>query len=371
MKACLTKLILLFLPTPIYAKAVLDFKVVSYRANDKIRYCMITNDGIGGKGENISWDFSNADVLRKNIEIEYSTDNTRDISIAGICNNNRLYYRQDSTGIAKLGYENNYTRVKYDRPEHTLSFPIEYGKEDKGIFHGIAMFCENVMMREFGIYSLMVDGYGKLLLPGGITLENVYRIHSCKATANIIYDKVKTEKHLYKLIYEDTPFSDSYISSFMEKTGNDVTYTETYTWYAVGYRYPVIWAISNYTHTTSKKNFTFYYCQPKEMERTYDKENESLRNTLAKKIENKNLSSNDDKDNKVYNIRKEGDIITISPKRNTSLYIILTNSSGIVFKSAKNENGETINIDSSGIPHGDYIIYVKIGETTYSTTIKI
>ena len=350
---------------------VLDFSILSYRPNDKMKYEQITNARIGRKGKDIVWDFSNADILKGNVEIEYSTDNIRDKSIVGICNGDRFYYSQDSTGIAKIGYENNYTKVSYDRPERILSFPIEYGKENKGLFHGGAMFCENIMMRQFGICSSSVDAYGKLLLPDGITLKNVYRIHSFKVTANIIYDKVKTEKHLHKLIYEDTPFSDSYISSFMENIDNDVVYTETYTWYAAGYRYPIVLAISNYTSTTHKNDFTFYWYLPKEQESNYDKENESLRNFITKRKKKNKMPPNDDIDNKIYNIKKEGNIIVISSKKNASLYSSLTNSSGIVFKSAKNENGGTINIDCSGIPHDDYIIYVKIGETTYSTTIKI
>ncbi len=348
-----------------------------FKPGDKLHRQRIESFSVGEKGNDIVWDYSNIKTNDTDYIIEYTLDCERDGVIAQIINNTRYYYKQDSVSISNVGYENNNITAEYDRAETILPLPLEYAKKVSGVFHGICMYCENLMMRQFGTYNVEIDGKGTLLLPNGKTLNNVYRIHSVKEICNTIYEDIHTKKELLELIDSIHRFTEDSITILVSDLCNNPKHTETYKWYAEGYRYPIIEAtVCVYEGKNTVNTIIAYYCAPDEQEKLYDKENENIRSNSNKKQADKQENVNErqtdsnDGDN-LYSIYINGNNIIVANYTNTEFSAILSDSAGITYKSAKGRSTDSISIDCTGLRHGEYVMRIEIRGTIFSNKIKI
>lgn len=347
-----------------------------FKSGDKLHRQRIENFSIGEKENDIVWDYCNIKTNDRDYVIEYTLDGDRDGVITEIINNTRYYYNQDSVSIRNIGYENNNIIAEYDRTETILPFPLEYGKKVSGVFHGSCMYCENLMIRQFGAYDIEVDGKGTLLLPDGKTLNNVYRVHSVKETCQIAYDDVHTKRELLELIDSIHPFTADSITAFISNPNNHTKHSETYKWYAEGYRYPIIEAAVYGKGIDGSTKATAYYCAPDEQEKLYDKENEEIRtNRIKQQADNQehinSQQSNGYDNNNPYSIVVNGTSITISSHTDSDFSATLSDSAGITYKSARGKANGILNIDCSGLRHGEYVIHVEIDGNIFSNKIKV
>ncbi len=347
-----------------------------FKSGDKLHRQRIENFTTGEKGNGIVWDYSNIKTNNTDYIIEYTLDGERDGVITEVINNTRYYYDQDSVSIRNIGYENNNIIAEYDRQETILPFPLEYGKKASGAFHGSCMYCESLMMRQFGTYGVEVDGIGKLLLPDGKTLNKVYRVHSVKETCQIAYEDVHTKRELLELIDSIHPFTADSITAFISNPNSNPLHAETFKWYAEGYRYPIIEAVIYSRGSNGTTKAIAYYCAPDEQEKLYDKENEEIRadgiKMQAEKQENTYDSLNCSNDeNSPYTIAINGTNISVANHADAVFNATLSDSAGITYKSARGKANGILNIDCSGLRHGEYVIYIEIDGSVFSNKIKI
>lgn len=154
----------------------------------------------------------------KNGKSEYYTQNT--------------YYQIKDNNQSIIGLENSYNLVNYSPPFLELNFPVEFNKKDSSDFKVDRWYCNTINWLYSGYTSYHADGYGELILPNKDTLSNVLRI---KHTATYIIDEEIVAIH------------------------------DTYSWYAKGYRYPVLKMTFSQGHAMLiYKSFIGQYLPPKE-----------------------------------------------------------------------------------------------------------
>lgn len=347
-----------------------DYK---YRSGDKISVYLCFNAAIGDKGENVVWDFSRISSDEQSQAIELSSDYENEAAIAKVVGNTRYYYIQDSCAIRCTGFENNTMRVEYDRPTVAVPFPIAYGNKQEGVFHGIGMYSETLMMRLFGTYSANVDATGTLLLPDGEKLDNVRRIHIVNKTCAMPYTWINTRKGLLKHVNETVPFNSDSISAHINNGTDSVSEEETYLWYADGYRYPIV---ETYIYVNDRKRSRTVYCPPCEQRKMYDSDNEAIRANVRKESDSEDDNANENSDGQYgdsiefpYRIKQIGNVVTIcfNEKPSVQTACLLSSSSGIVYRRTVVSDSETVALDCCGLIPGDYIIKVSIGEKEFSS----
>ena len=351
-----------------------------YRPGDIIHRYGIEDFCISTKVENQIWDYSSLRTDSKDFIVEYTSDKDNDDIVVEISNGTRYYYVQDSTAIRNVGYENNNIAVEFDRPETVLVFPLSFGNKRAGAFHGSCMYCEEVMARDFGTYSVEVDGKGKLLLPDGKVLDKVYRVHYTKDNCRTAYDDIHTSKELVEYINKTHYLSNDSIATLTANQDNCYRHTEVYKWYAEGFRYPIIEAIVYGKNDNGGNNTIAYYYPPDEQEKLYDTENERTR-SLCTNGDNVTDSKNDETDsydNKSndgslpYTIESgKNSFVIHTSVRNAEIYVdaLLSDISGVVLRRASGNSDSPIIIDCAGLISGEYAIRITIGEKIYERKV--
>ncbi|HYX05686.1 MAG TPA: T9SS type A sorting domain-containing protein [Bacteroidales bacterium] len=120
---------------------------------------------------------------------------------------NKFFFRADENALEQYGLitKNNMV-ISYEKPFVKMKYPFSFGDSYKGDFSG-TLKSGSVTRNIQGKYSVSADGYGKLLLPGGVELNNTLRVKTVR-------------KNLYG--------SNSWVS------------TTTFRWYVENVRYPVL-----------------------------------------------------------------------------------------------------------------------------------
>lgn len=344
-----------------------------YKIGDNLYINFIVNFNIGDAGDNCSWDYHNMKILN-NFTTEYTSDYERKGVITKIYGNTRFYYLQDSTSIKNVGYENNNIKVEYDKPQTVLLFPLEYGNKETGFFHGSCIYCESSFGRQFGTYSVEVDGKGMLILPNGKTLDKVYRVHSTTEICKIIYEDIHTQAKLKECIDSIRSFTNDSINEFISNSNNLSRHIETYEWYANGYRYPIIKVVVFGKGKKIGNKILAYYCAPEEQEKLYDTGNEEIR-----KIYNQEESRSNIREQKIrkcnesipYDISTTENCVTITNNTSSEIHATITDLAGILYKSEHGMPKSSVSIDCTKLRHGNYIINIRIGEIISSEKIKL
>jgi len=192
----------------------------AYRAADQIVKQQVEYKDPGSSGKGLNWDFRMVQPINEEYSLNYflpkKNDSTR---ICGMEHHTLYYFRQQKDSLQATGFENSTTLMKYKVPELRMHYPFVYGDTLFSHFEGTGEYCHRLPLSVKGYTHIMADAEGDLLLPESETVKKALR--------------VRTLRH-----YTETG-KDS-----MEMT------LDTYSWYALGIRYPVFESIKT---TLSKK----------------------------------------------------------------------------------------------------------------------
>ncbi len=196
---------------------------------DEINRMKLTNYVDPGQaGFNQIWDFSKLQMT-KNFEgtvknSVYSKNYNEVLNTNVVLNefNNQFYFRGDKNSLELYGVSVNDKMIyKYNKAFVKMRYPFGFGDSFSGTYNG-EYLANNVTGEIDGTYSVEADGYGTLLLPNNLTVENVLR--------------VKTSRN--------------YIKTINNKDFN-ISIT-TYRWYAESERFPLLVLIENGYENNSK-----------------------------------------------------------------------------------------------------------------------
>jgi len=192
----------------------------AYRAADQLVKQQVEFKDPSSSGKDLHWDFSMVQPINEDYKLDYFIpDSTQMNRFCGMEHNTRYYFRQQSDSLQAVGYENSTTYMEYTVPELRMHFPFAYGDTLFSYFEGTGEYCHRLPLAVKGYTRVQADAEGELNLPGFETVKKALR--------------VRTLRH-----YTETG-----------KDSVEMT-LDTYSWYAVGIRYPVFESIKT---TLSKK----------------------------------------------------------------------------------------------------------------------
>ena len=360
------------------------------RVNDEVKKQQVEYVAVDSTGQGMVWDLSEAEFTKWEPTATYTAEDSRKGVVIGTERNTRYYYDSKPEALLLRGFENNLLKVEYDQPEVLLRMPLVYGDRYEGQFHGTSAYCEKVFSRTFGTYRVEVDGTGSMVLPLGDTLRHVSRVHSTKLTSARFFPKVQRERML-KAVVDSIKFP---VDSIRQGIAMDtlVVETNTYRWYAAGYRYPVLEVIS--TGYKGEKPWTTeaFYCAPEDQQQLYDPENEEARKLLADNGSNGSNGSGTENDNSPdkedgkksvddilqdLNIVVNNNTITVgyTLRQDATVTALVCDISGVVYRQ-QSQTGQTgdhyqMTILCDGLRRGQYVLYMNVNGQVTSQTVSL
>ena len=351
------------------------------RANDEVKRQQVTYVAVNEGAENTVWDFTQLDFSGRESPACYTEEEAYEGLIVGTEFNTRHYYQASTDSLLLRGYENNLTKVEYDRPELLLLLPLTYGERQETLFHGTACYCERLFLRLFGTTSVEVDATGSMLLPSGDTLRHVSRVHIQKLKAEQQYPQLTTGQEL-KAYVDSLTFTGDSIRQRMQD-GRQLMLTDTYRWYAAGYRYPILESMAYGPQGAEPLQTVTLYCPPEEQHTLYDEDNELLRQLLAEADRHAAGGSNDgDGGNAPSPLSRcavgvNGGTVTIDYDltQPATISALVCNTQGMLFlqqsQASEAGTGHQLTLDCHTLRHGEYILYLSVNGQVTSQKVSL
>lgn len=171
------------------AQQSLTFSDNSYQNADKQLFILAnTNLNEGNAGINQVWDFSKLtptgeqtsymfDAKTFPMNVLYPESNV--VLREGIMD---FYFKVTPSGMAEYGNSTTSFSIVYDKPIVKFPFPFDLGSSISGTYSGkiISSTTSNIE----GTYSTTADGYGTLLLPGNVKINDVLRVRFMRKNNN-------------------------------------------------------------------------------------------------------------------------------------------------------------------------------------------
>lgn len=341
----------------------------------------------GKSGANVFWNFGQLNAIDKKYSIHYRKPGVTTDTIIGTEHNTSYYYLSHGDSLMLSGYENQTTKMDYEKPELLLHFPVVYGDSINSYYFGTGKYCGKLDMMACGSSKSVVDAYGMLILPDGDTLRHVMRIHTVK----LISERIQPT-HKQDTLQVDSSYVKSLPSADIQlRLDRDsfVLFVDTYKWYAVGYRYPIFETVTT-GNLRDKGNTTyfstaFYYPPTNHDYLASDEENNKLREKLAQEdLKNRGNGKHKDSHNPMQddlNFRYNFYPNPVNTSLTFEYYISkdaevsydLYNLSGSLVYSTKSETQQRgaheQTIDMSQLAEGTYILRIRVNQTNYSEKI--
>ncbi len=209
--------ILLFISLGSFAQYTLTFSNNGLVPGDSATYRSIRAVDPGTAGPNQIWDFSKIEFTGKDQGTSVKT--ASGLKTAGVENYNTLLhdgeydYFMNATAntLEERGYLNNEKKISlvYTDPLVKMKFPFSYADQFTAPFAAVAYYSQDYKIDFTGSYSAAADAFGTLIMPD-MVLKNTLRIKSVKSGLQT------------------------------DRCGTTEVNIVKYSWYAPGFRYPVV-----------------------------------------------------------------------------------------------------------------------------------
>ena len=289
------------------------------------------------------------------------------------------YYRTSGDSLFCLGYENPTTFIAYQKPELLLVFPVFQGRVVTDYFDGMGNYCERLEVWLRGKSTVTADASGVLILPGGDTLRKVLRTYTHKCIYQRMIPKVAIQDSLQ---IDTIPFVLNRDSIEYLLTNDSIRLeTETWRWYADGYRYPVFETVKStvYKFGNAHEHFTasfVYLPEEQYYDLPYDTDNQGRRDLASDERKWEPIDKNDrnERDNAAinYNFRIENDgniYFNYRLKQSGEVWLILYDLQGQQLTATQHANqtvGDYIEkIPMKSYPKGEYLLRIAVGKEVY------
>lgn len=262
------------------------------RVGDKIYKQAIRFLPPGESGTGKVWQFDHLTPIDEQYELIYTGN---DSLLTGTEHRTRYTYRVAGDSLWKTEVENISTYQKAIHPELLAVYPIQLGSHFESYFGYTGEYQHAYGMELLGKTTVSVDATGTLIIAGD-TIPDVLRIHTERRFVqdlNLSNESVMAEDSALWL-RQFTPDSISYRIN----TDTLVTQTDTYSWYASGYRYPIVETVENtlIRHSVPIPHFqTAFYYPPVDQYYTLNEDTENRQKreeTLTQRQSGKNRSRN-------------------------------------------------------------------------------
>lgn len=330
----------------------LSFEANSLLLDTRFQVSHFAFCGQGNSGQDAVWDFSDAKLTGTD-EILLAYDSISN-SILSISRDGIDRFCQDEQGIYLMGHDTRLRSLSYKQPSARILFPMNYGDSLSFPFDAEGQYCQTIDILSQGVHYVEADGYGAIVMPNGDTLSNVLRIHSQSVAAVEMHEPADT------------------MPDRRRHTKQEIS--DTYSWYAKGYRFPVFLtrSVAYYDSMNMVSNKQDALCIGVETQKAFpDEVNDSIRNLQTTGAQM--TSGNDIID---YTVQYAGNevIVDFTLTDGASVNVILCNAMGMVFRrltSYYNEGGHSYSLDCAGMPHDTYILYINVNGAVYSEKVRV
>ncbi|MEI7421318.1 MAG: T9SS type A sorting domain-containing protein [Prolixibacteraceae bacterium] len=217
MKTRLFAFLLILLPVGLTAQTSLTFLNNSLRINDSNTYQEIQFPDPGTSGPNQEWDFSHIQLTDKSqcSSVQFPTlqrlSGLAAFNLVLAENGYQYFLNSSSTSLEEAGYINNDLKLSlvYIDPVLKMKYPFAYGNQYTDHFEGVAIFDGTSKIDLAGDFTVSADAYGTLILPDRV-IKDILRVKSVKNGQQ-------------NNVCGTTDFN-----------------IVRYSWYADGYRYPLL-----------------------------------------------------------------------------------------------------------------------------------
>lgn len=343
-------------------QTVLTISGNGFRDGDSLVMRTVDRNHPGTSGRNAVWDFSNAEMGRVHT-LHHRLFGDKFSTSEG-CTLWRTVIHEDT--LLLTGFENRHTLMEYDEPLPLLRYPFSFGDSVMGCFQGIGKWCDRTFMRVWGYGITRADAMGTLILPSCDTLRNVLRVHSVRRTWHFDYDSIHTWSILREVVRQEE------MGGIVPNASKAVpVITDTYAWYAPGWRYPVF-RMDASTDGMANKTFAVMYPPEVQIGLDYDMENDLLRQRMSISGGDGLSGYGTEESTKAmtaqttsYDASTGTVTITFSLSRPASVHMLLSDVAGVAWRSTEQsyDNGGTFSLqfDCSGLPHGQYALRIMCG----------
>lgn len=220
------------------AQTTLTNKNHAIKSGDSHHFIIANNVEEGLSGANQVWDFSKLTYskdLVSHMLPPSASDNSDKIPQSNVVIEefgNKFYFKVQKDIVYHYGTVScdNSSILKFDDPSVKMVFPFKYGDAYQKNFTGEQLYKDGNATPVSGLIRIEADAYGKIILPGGISVDNVLR-----------------HKTIQKTVY-----------------GNCGESTiVTYRWYCSSVRYPLVTIIKHEAPEKSTTIQTAYYADYK------------------------------------------------------------------------------------------------------------
>lgn len=210
-------LLMLLIPPGMLAQTTLNYSTHAIRATDTNEYREIQYVDPGSAGAGQVWSFTalqftgNEPVSSVNFPTLPKMNGVSDYNLL-LSDSGYDYFMNCTTGgLVETGYVNTEKKLllRYSDPVQKMKFPFSFGDQFTDHFSATAWYGEAGTIQFNGDCVVSADGYGKLILQDQV-MENVLRVKSVKQGLQV------------------------------NTCGTTDVSIVKYSWYASGYRYPVL-----------------------------------------------------------------------------------------------------------------------------------
>ncbi|NDV69679.1 T9SS C-terminal target domain-containing protein [Dysgonomonas sp. 25] len=270
--------------------------------------------------------------------------------MVGTEHNTMYYYQIKDNTLLLLGHENPVVKLQYTPAYPQITYPFNYGNTISAPYTTRGYYSGTEPIHTQGIVTITADAYGKMILPGGDTINPVLRIKTIQTIQDLSINTVSQE-----------PTSEKHL--------------ETYRWYTKGYRYPIFETIRNIdTKDNSILFATSFYYPPQEHlyidtdpdnqrildemwdinKKKEDKSEETKKENITNLIANYNYYPNPIQDNLTLSYE-----LSQQAKVQITLYSIVDGTMYYRSKQQVQEAGRhQTNIDCHTLPKGAYVLQI-------------
>lgn len=301
------------------------------------------------KGKEAIWYFNFDRNATETIKYHVRGDSLLFIYLPGSINRLDI----DNNGTSLISREDHLTKLVYTTPMLFLPETISYGDTLSATFAMAGKYCQKYKLSGNGLRTVACDAYGMIIENGRDTINNVLRIH-CTETADISTTLPNLPDNKDKCL---------------QKTGDTYLWIDQRTGLPI-YKYDII-AYNGNTDGSPKIGHTTRFCF------TTDGEQEKDNTHDCDKMHKNNIDRSTGNSSIDYNIVNENNAITIyyNLHETSDITVALCDVSGISYFNEKQTvpagNGYSIQIDTSGLRRGSYIIYISANGNTNNCKINI
>lgn len=301
----------------------------------------------GDKGHDCLWDFSNLEVSDEEQTVSQDLDSIGRIVVTD--NKEIKYFITKGDSLLQIGDETPMTVISYSFPILRMKYPMALNDSVSKKFEGYGVYCGDHFFKQSGVISIVVDGFGDILLSENDTLKNALRVYKLKSYSIAMdMDPSKIDSAKLKQVVE-----------------------ESYEWYIDGIERPVLESVTSTSYSNMNPLGTthYAYCNLTDDEVSNTKK-ASLNNNSK---DNNKSSSNDSQDNIIdydIDIKASSIGVTYNLSSKANITILLSNALGMIFEQKRfvQNAGSNyhVNFDISRLIPDVYILYINVNGKIYN-----